>query len=115
MAATSTDERRNKIMDMLKKIAHNSAPTLNQFGISLGTEFTNVPARILDAPTLQYKNNTVRPSKGQWRIDNLQFLAPVTLTMYVVLVMDKYVREGDVRQFCDYVSVGCLGGCRSSN
>lgn len=105
VAATSTDVRRDKIMDMLRRISHNQSPALNQFGINVGNEFLNVPARVLDAPTLQYKNSTVRPAKGQWRIDNLQFLNPMTLTRYAVLVMDKYVRENDVRQFCDFVSV----------
>lgn len=105
IAATSTDVRRSKIMDMLKRIAHNESPTLKQFGIEVGSGFTNVPARVLPAPVLEYQNNkTVMPAKGQWRIDNLQFLQPVTLTRYGVLVMDKYVRDGDVRQFCDFVS-----------
>lgn len=105
VAATSTDVRKDKIMEMLRRISHNQSSALNQFGINVGSEFLNVPARVLDAPTLQYKNDTVRPAKGQWRIDNLQFLNPMTLTRYAVLVMDKYVRENDVRQFCDFVSV----------
>lgn len=105
VAATSTDERKNKIMDMLKRIAHNQSPTLKQFGIQVGTGFTNVPARILPAPKLQYSNDrTIVPVKGQWRVDNLQFLQPQTLTKYAVLVMDRQVRDGDVRQFCDLVS-----------
>lgn len=103
VAATSTDVRKQKIMSMLQQIAHNQSPTLNQFGIQLGTAFANVPARILPAPTLEYRNKTVVPAKGQWRIDNLQFLQPMTLTRYGVLIMDRNVR--DVRQFCDYVSV----------
>lgn len=104
VAATSTDVRKQKIMDMLLKMSHNQSPTLNQFGIKVGTGFTNVPARILPAPTLEYRNRTVIPSRGQWRIDGLQFLQPMTLTRYGVLVMVKYIRECDVRQFCDYVS-----------
>lgn len=104
VAATSTDERRQKIMDMLRQITHNQSPTLKQFGIQVSTEFANVPARILPAPTLEYNNNkTVVPAKGQWRVDNLQFLQPKALTRYAVLIMDRNVR--DVRQFCECVSV----------
>lgn len=107
VAATSTDERKQKIMNMLRQITHNQSPTLKQFGIQVGTEFTNVPARILTAPTLEYSNNkTVVPAKGQWRVDNLQFLTPKALTRYAVLIMDRNVR--DVRQFCECVSVVAL-------
>lgn len=106
VAATSTDIRKNKIMDMLKMIAHNQSPTLKQFGIEVGTGFTNVPARILPAPTLEYKGEkTVKPFKGQWRIDQCQFLNPMNLTRYAVLILDRSVREGDVKQFCGKVSI----------
>lgn len=104
VAATSTDVRKEKIMDMLQKIAHNQSSTLKQFGISVGSEFSRIPARILDAPTLEYKNGrTIVPSKGQWRIDRLEFLQPKNVTRFAVLILDKYVR--DVRDFCMWVSI----------
>lgn len=104
VAATSTDERKRKIMDMLKQIAHNQSQTLSEFGIKVGEQFSNVPARILDAPTLEYKNKQIKPSNGQWRIDNLQFLKAKPLTRYAVLLVDRRTRDDKVREFCSMVS-----------
>lgn len=105
-SATSTDIRKQKILDMLKKIAHNESKTLQKFGINVGKDFTRVKARILDAPTLEYGNNrTVVPSKGQWRIDNVKFLKSSSLTKYAVLILDRNSNiENDVRNFCKMVS-----------
>ncbi|XP_037047779.1 protein argonaute-2 isoform X2 [Bradysia coprophila] len=105
VAATSTDVRKDKIMEMLQRIAHNQSPTLKEFGIEVGNGFTNVPARILPAPTLEYKDNrTIVPAKGQWRIDGLQFLTPMSMTRYAVLVMDRYVQDNSVRSFCECIN-----------
>lgn len=105
VAATSTDVRKEKIMNMLHRIAHNQSPTLQQFGIQIGTGFTNVPARILPAPKLEYNNSKiVQPSKGQWRSDNFQFLQPMAMTRYAVLVLDRYDQTSAVRKFCETVS-----------
>lgn len=105
VAATSTDIRKQKIMEMLQRIAHNQSPTLKEFGIQVGTGFTNVPARILPAPTLEYNfNRTIVPSKGQWRIDNVQFLQPVAMTRYAILVLDRYDQNNAVRSFAECVS-----------
>lgn len=107
VAATSTDERRKKIMDMLNQISHNQSPTLQHFGITVGNNFANAPARILDAPSLEYGNGkTVRPAKGQWRIDNLQFWqVNPKQQKYAILILDKYANDNSVRDFCNAVSI----------
>lgn len=105
LAATPTDERRRKIMDMLQRIAHNQSPTLKQFGVRVGSEFAQIPARVLNTPELEYKNGkTVIPVQGRWRTDNTQFLITKPLSKYAVLIMDKYVHDNQVKEFCALVS-----------
>lgn len=105
LAATSTDERRRKIMDMLHQIAHNQSPALNQFGVTVGTDFAQIPARVLNTPELEYKNGKiVVPVHGRWRVESAQFLISKPLSKYAVLIMDKYVHDNQVKEFCGLVS-----------
>lgn len=74
-AAGSTDDRKKKIIDLLKKVTHNSSETIKGFGLQVDTKFINVPARQLAAPTIEYKNSQkAGVTRGAWRSDNLQYL-----------------------------------------
>ncbi|XP_064540051.1 protein argonaute-2 [Drosophila montana] len=74
-AATSTNERKAKIMDLLAYFKHNNDPVISRFGIHIASDFITVSTRLLPAPQLEYKNkNFARPFNGSWRMDNLQFL-----------------------------------------
>ncbi|ALC44711.1 AGO2, partial [Drosophila busckii] len=76
-AATSTNERKAKIMDLLKYFNHNADPTISRFGIRIARDFITVSTRLLKAPQLEYKNGKFAlPYNGAWRQDNYQFLAP---------------------------------------
>lgn len=102
-AATSTDVRRKKIMDLLRNINHNACPTLQQFGVSVATDFSKVPARVLDPPVLEYANQKKAfPKKGVWEGGG-HFLFPVTLTNWAVLTLDQRTYENGVRDFTSMV------------
>nr|XP_032291135.1 protein argonaute-2 isoform X3 [Drosophila virilis] len=74
-AATSTNERKAKILDLLRYFKHNSDPVISRFGIHVAGDFITVSTRQLPAPQLEYhKKNFARPFNGSWRMDNLQFL-----------------------------------------
>lgn len=104
-AATNTDIRRQKIMDMLRNIAHNQSPALNEFGINVGDKFTQIEGRVLNPPTLEYfGNRQVVPFRGQWRAD--KFLFSKTLTRYAVLILDRKVQSHHIRPFCSKVRSG---------
>lgn len=104
IAATSTDVRKQKIMDILKKIDHNKTPTIQQFGFSVGNEFETVPARILDPPGLEYANKKlIRPDKGQWRTDGCQFLRSENMDNWAFLIADNRVRDNEIHGFAKEV------------
>lgn len=52
-AATSTDLRKQKIMDLLGQIAHNRSPVIRGFGLGIDADFVKVPARQLG--TIHFK------------------------------------------------------------
>lgn len=105
-AATSTDVRKNKIMDMLRRIDHNSSQVIKKFGIGVGNEFTEIPARILDPPDLMYdKDRIARPKNGQWRSENYHFLKPKDLANWVLLVVDGRTNINSVHTFAKMVSL----------
>nr|XP_017035142.2 protein argonaute-2-like [Drosophila kikkawai] len=76
-AATSTNERKAKIMDLLKFFEHNLDPTISRFGIRIANDFITVHTRTLVPPQVEYQGKkccSVR--NGSWRMDNMRFLEP---------------------------------------
>lgn len=53
IAATNTDTRKQKIMDLLRKITHNQSPVIRGFGLNIEGEFTKVPVRQLGTTTFE--------------------------------------------------------------
>lgn len=66
-SATSTDERKRKIRDLLKRIDYAKNPTISGFGIEVDTNFQMIDGRVIQPPNIGYKNSVVTPSKGVWR------------------------------------------------
>ncbi|KAH8360426.1 hypothetical protein KR200_004639 [Drosophila serrata] len=75
VAATSTNERKAKIMDLLKFFHHNLDPTIGRFGLRIANDFIMVHTRTLAPPQVEYQGNKCCPVRnGSWRIDNMRFL-----------------------------------------
>ncbi|KAH8360848.1 hypothetical protein KR084_009124, partial [Drosophila pseudotakahashii] len=76
-AATSTNERKSKIMNLLNFFQHNADPTISRFGIRIANDFIVVSNRTLTPPQVEYQGNkwcAVR--NGSWRMDSMRFLEP---------------------------------------
>ncbi|XP_034111510.1 protein argonaute-2 isoform X2 [Drosophila albomicans] len=74
-AATSTNVRKQKIMDLLKHFNHNADPSVSRFGIRITNDFITVASRLLMAPQLEYNGkNFQSPSNGSWYMNRCQFL-----------------------------------------
>ncbi|XP_037886193.1 LOW QUALITY PROTEIN: protein argonaute-2-like [Glossina fuscipes] len=77
-ATTSTDERKNKIMNLLTHFCHSQSPTIRAFGIQLGSNFIKIHFRLLSPPDVEYcGGKTVRPCEGAWQVTNAKFLETV--------------------------------------
>ncbi|XP_053658864.1 protein argonaute-2-like [Anopheles marshallii] len=104
-AATNTQTRKQKIVDLATQIQYNKCPTLVDFGIAVGNEFEKVPARIIDAPPIEYaRNEKIAPRSGVWRAEGKNFLQPSTELSrkplrWRVLNLDGYTNETTVKKF----------------
>ncbi|XP_035736737.1 protein argonaute-2-like isoform X3 [Vespa mandarinia] len=108
-AATSTDKRKEKIMEGFRALRINDHPTMrNEFNFSIKPEFERVPARVLDAPKLNYNNNNiVSVTKGVWRPK--KFLNPSTLfdnQWTIVNLVDKIIRDRELYNLCNMLQEG---------
>ncbi|XP_070497961.1 protein argonaute-2 [Chironomus tepperi] len=67
-SATSTEERKRKIRELLDKINYGMDPTIKGFGIQVDKKFEMTEARVIDPPNLKYRNNVaVTPIRGVWK------------------------------------------------
>lgn len=102
-AATSTDERKKKIMDLVNQIRHNNSSTIQGFGLGIDTNFTKVPARQLEAPKIQYGNRTLVPSRGVWRGEGMQFLMPERATAWSILNTNFRTKQNELNDLAQMV------------
>nr|XP_050850291.1 protein argonaute-2-like [Vespula vulgaris] len=109
LAATSSDRRKEKIMEGFRALKINDHPTMKkEFNLSVKSEFERVPARVLDAPKLNYNNNDiVSVMKGVWRAK--KFLNPSTLLdkQWTILnLVDRRIKDRDMYHLCDMLREG---------
>lgn len=104
-SATDTATRKRKIMDLFNQIGYNNAPTIKEFGVGVGTSFETVDGRVIDPPELTYRNNRrVKPNRGVWRADNMNFIIPSTeITRrelsWQILNLDGRTRQDAIEDF----------------
>ncbi|CRL06019.1 CLUMA_CG019029, isoform A [Clunio marinus] len=97
-SATSTDERKRKILDLLKKINYqNPQGEISGFGVEIGKNFIQTDGRIIEAPQIKYLNQTVRPDKGVWRGE--KFLESAKPVKWAVINCDERTSIQEVVTF----------------
>jgi eukaryotic translation initiation factor 2C len=102
--ATSTDLRKRRIMDLLNKIRHNESKVVQQFGINIGDKFTEVEARILPAPGLEYLTNPeVKVDRGVWNAEREKFLDGKNCTHWSVLKLDDRCPNSDIMKLSSLI------------
>lgn len=66
-SATSTDERKRKIFDLLNRINYEQPNgEIRGFGIDVDKNFQRVDGRVIDPPQVKYMDGNVRPRNGVW-------------------------------------------------
>ncbi|KFB40608.1 AGAP011537-PA-like protein [Anopheles sinensis] len=104
-AATSTDVRKQKIMNLVRSINYGQCPTYLDFGIGVGNDFEKVPARIIDPPNIEYASKkVVRPMRGTWRAEGMPFIQPSTTISkqplrWRILNLDQQTNESQIEAF----------------
>ncbi|KAJ8673621.1 hypothetical protein QAD02_004883 [Eretmocerus hayati] len=96
-AATGTEDRKRKIMDAFQQMNYGNDPCMREFDVKVSGEFTNVDARILNPPNLQYKERPMNVNKGVWRAG--KFLNPVNLAegQWTIICLDNRTTTADLQ------------------
>lgn len=102
-AATSTNERKGRIMHLVDQIRHNQSEIIRGFGISLDTDFTKVPARRLPAPDIVYGNGSVNVIRGVWSGERKTFLLPESANKWAILSASRS-QKNELNELADMVS-----------
>lgn len=101
-AATSTDIRKQKTLDILREFDYNTCDVVRGFGMLVNSSFAEILARILNAPDLIYGNNKkVRVARGQWR--NEEFISMNSNIKWCILCLDGRAEQRLLEQLCHMV------------
>lgn len=111
-AATSTNKRKQKIMELLAYFEHNTNQIIRGFGLTISSDFIKVPMRMLPSPYMEYlQGQTVTTMRGAWRMDDKKFLIcskPPSGHKWAILYEESRGRGGlsyhDVENFKSAVS-----------
>jgi eukaryotic translation initiation factor 2C len=118
------DDQTSKIMDVTRKspnqnfyniqskgkllLQHNNNPLLETIGLNISEEFVAVNARVLPAPTIQFKKSIREPNNGSYNMKGLRLYIPIELKSWAVLEVIKNGKdEVLVNPFCDNFTNFC--------
>lgn len=91
-------------MKLLGKIQHNKSNIIKDFGVALDTQFAKVDARCLQAPKIQYANNSfINVVNGVWRGEGMQFLVPETANKWAILNANQRTRRNELEELSKMV------------
>lgn len=100
-SATSTDERKKKIRELLDKINYEMDPTIQGFGIKVNKTFEKTEARVIDPPNLKYSHNAiVTPERGVWKEEKFLEVNRNTIK-WCILNVDLRTDIGKLSRFKD--------------
>ncbi|XP_044270064.1 protein argonaute-2-like [Tribolium madens] len=100
--ATSTNIRKNNIMQTLRNVNYNNDPCIREFGFSISHHFEKLDARVLQPPNLLYAGRAeIMPNKGVWRADRNQFLVGATIKKWTIASCTRYPAR--VEQLADMI------------
>lgn len=71
VAATAPDIRKAKIEEVIRSMNYSRNKYFEHFGLQISETFTQVPAKILNPPPLEYSNQVVEPRNGSWNFRRL--------------------------------------------
>lgn len=105
ISATSTDIRKDRILQKMREINHNESDVLKKLHLTIDfKDFIKVNARCLSAPNIQYGQNKVaRVMHGAWAQDRNPFLVPGMATTWAILILDKRVQMKDLKNLTKQV------------
>jgi eukaryotic translation initiation factor 2C len=108
--AQPADVRERRINSIVKEAKFNDDPLVKEFGMTVSSEMVSVPARVLQPPTLQYDQNTIRPlqDKGSWDMRDSKFFKGAKVEGWAVVNCSWYCRnEYAIKKFTSELEEKC--------
>ncbi|KZS96684.1 argonaute-like protein [Sistotremastrum niveocremeum HHB9708] len=98
----------------LPNLGLQTSPVLQAFGVSISSQMTVVPGRILNAPAVKYANSVARVNNASWNLRDTKFAVPVSLSRWVMLsIVDgsrfDFENLTDLKPIIDSWSATCTG------
>lgn len=111
IACTRPDQRKNEILQTVRANNYDQDPYTQEFGMQISPELTQVQARILDPPKLQYRGGgPFIPEAGAWNIRSKQLLETPPVNKWAVINFSRM----DLGQVEAYFMNNFFGVCRAS-
>ncbi|XP_067318615.1 protein argonaute-1-like isoform X3 [Anolis sagrei] len=104
--ARSAPDRQEEISRLMKNASYNLDPYIQEFGIKVKDDMTEVMGRVLPAPILQYggRNRAIAtPNQGVWDMRGKQFYNGIEIKVWAIACFapQKQCREEVLKNFTD--------------
>ncbi|KAH9686798.1 protein argonaute 4B [Citrus sinensis] len=109
-------ERMGALTEAMKRNNYGADQMLRSFGISIGSQFTQVEGRTLPAPRLKVGNGEdFFPRGGRWNFNNKKLVEPMQIKWWAIV---NFSARCDIRSLCNNLircgeMKGMLGGMNS--
>ncbi|MCO5608592.1 hypothetical protein L7F22_062805 [Adiantum nelumboides] len=83
------NERRDAVQKAMDVSDYSSNELIKDFGVRIDKKMRNIPARLLDAPTLIFgESRQETPKGGRWNLNNKSLAKAATISTWAVLSFD---------------------------
>lgn len=98
--AKPASERMRSIQSVLHSMNFNDNLTMREFGISLNGQLEKIDARVLEPPSLKYKDiKSLKVQKGVWRAGKFLTAQNIPDNSWTVLNLSSDCKEEEIRKF----------------
>ncbi|KAG2274412.1 hypothetical protein Bca52824_056967 [Brassica carinata] len=102
-------EKMNVLNNAIKDSGYNNDPMLQDCGVSIGSNFTQVEGRVLPTPRLKVGNGEeFQPRDGRWNFNYKKLVEPATVTRWVLVNFSA--RCDTKRLISDLIGCGRMKG-----
>lgn len=91
--------RFHNVSRAVKDLVQQSQPYLTEFGIKVSTDPVKLKGRVLEAPSIVMKKETVKPKDGKWELWKQQFYQAKDIREWVLLTINCRIQINDVKNF----------------
>lgn len=102
VTCVSTEERKRTTEKIEVDLVKSTSKIANEFGVGLNRLLTEIPARVLPAPSIQYHSATVQPPPGlgSWNMRNKRMVSGCRITRWSLINFCHNLHERAVEEFC---------------